>query len=87
MGTIQRKFVAYGLMINKCAETVTKLMEVKRNQSQASHVESVVIHKDFSEIKAVKSVLPEAYASFMWFKQFRELWKDTHRQIGKALWK
>ena len=65
MGTIQRKFVAYGLMINECAETVTKPMEVKCNQSQASHVKSVVIDKDFSEIKAVKSVLPEAYASFM----------------------
>ena len=52
-------------MINECAETVTKPMEVKRNQSQASHVESVVIDKDFSEIKAVKSVLPQAYASFM----------------------
>ena len=52
-------------MINECAETVTKPMEVKRNQSQASHVKSVVIDKDFSEIKAVKSVFLEAYASFM----------------------
>ena len=52
-------------MINECAETVTKPMKVKRNQSQASHVKFVIIHKDFSEIKAVKSVLTEAYASFM----------------------
>ena len=61
-GNNSGQVVAYGLVINECAETVTKLMEVfvKYNQSQASHVESVIIDKDFSEIKAVKSVLPEA---------------------------
>ena len=56
------QIVAYAVVSNEMGDTVTKLLEVfvSHNIAVKEKIETVMIDKDFAEMKAIKAVLPGA---------------------------
>ena len=61
-GNRNGQVVGFGLVINECSETITKLLQtfVEHNKFCKEEVKTVLIDKDFAEVNAVRNVLPSS---------------------------
>ena len=61
-GNRNGQVAGFGLVINECSETITKLLQtlVEYNEFCKEEVKTTLIDKDFAEVNAVKNALPNS---------------------------